>query len=162
MALNLLYLALLVACFGYAFFRGAAPERIGIAIIAASNVATVVVASTQSMRFRSAEVGILIVDSVTVFAFSVLALRAERFWPIWVSALLAIGVIGHAAKLANPAVIPWAYAFVHSIWSYPILLLLFIGTYRHQQRLKLNGADRSWTSSSFTFPGKRPPAGPPG
>jgi hypothetical protein len=161
MAVNYVYLALLVGCCGYAFWRGGAPERIGAALYAGASVLTRIATSASGLHFRSIEIGVLTIDTLLVLAFLVLALRAERFWPIWVTALQAIGVIGHAAKLASPGVIPWAYAFVLSIWSYPILLLLCIGTYRHQQRLKRSGVDKSWTSSSPSYPPKTPPFGPP-
>ena len=75
------------------------------------------------------------------------------------SALVGLGLVGHLAMLLHPRVIPWAYAVVLSIWSYPILLLMAAGTYAHQRRLIRNGADPSWTRSSGP-PG--PPTPPPG
>ena len=40
-------------------------------------------------------------------------------------------------------------------WSYPMLLLIVLGTFRHQQRLARFGADRSW-SSSWGRSGRQP------
>ena len=51
------------------------------------------------------------------------------------SALLGLGLVGHLAMLLHPRVIPWAYAVVLSIWSYPILLLMAAGTFAHRRRL---------------------------
>jgi hypothetical protein len=90
-----------------------------------------------------------IVDLGTLAAFLVLALRAERFWPLWISALQLLGTSGHLVKLMDPGVVPRAYAFAAIFWSYPMLLLLALGTYRHQRRLKRFGTDRSWARSSM-------------
>ena len=127
MGFNVLFVGLLIAICVYAFWRGGAPERIGASIFAAGSVLTVVVASVAPIRFRSVEVGMLIVDVATALAFTILALKANRFWPIWVSALLGLRAIGHLAKLLSPQVIPWAYQVALTIWSYPILLLVGLG-----------------------------------
>lgn len=159
MGVNLVYLVLLVASCVYAAIRGGAPERIGIAIIAANAVLTLFLVSASPIRFQGVEVGVFIVDVLAFLCFVLLALRANRFWPLWVSALLGLGVLGSLAMLLHPRVIPWAYAVVLSIWSYPILLLVALGTHRHQRRLTMHGADPSWTRSSAP-PGRATP--PPG
>jgi hypothetical protein len=148
MAVNVYYLALLVATCVYAFLRGAAPERIGAAIIAANAILTFVAVSVSAVGYRDLEVGIFILDVLAFLAFVPLALRANRFWPIWVSGFLGLGVLGHLARWAGPEVIPWAYAVVLTIWSYPILAIIALGTFNHHQRVKRLGADPSWSISS--------------
>jgi hypothetical protein len=160
MAVNFFYLVLLIAGCGYAFIRGGAPERIGMAIIAGNAVLTFFLVSAPPIRFRGVEVGVFSVDVLAFFSFVALALRANRFWPIWVSALLGLGVLGSLAMMLHPRVIPWAYAVVLSIWSYPILLLVAIGVHRHRRRLIRNGADPSWTRFSAAPGPTTPPAGP--
>lgn len=159
MGLNLIFVGLLIATCAYAFSRGGAPERVGAGIFAVGCILTVVVASVPLIRFRAVEAGMLMVDIATFIAFVALALKANRFWPIWVSALLGVGVVGHLAKLLSPQVIPWAYQVALTIWSYPILLLVCFGTRAHQQRLKRTGADPSWTTSSPRSGPSRPLAG---
>ncbi|HEV2816490.1 MAG TPA: hypothetical protein VGW40_04615 [Allosphingosinicella sp.] len=149
----LFFNALLLACCGYAFLRGGAPERIGAAIFAIGTGLTVVAASSPATRFASLEVGILIVDGAALVGFLILALFAERYWPSWLTALQAIGTAGHAIKLADPEGFPWAYAFALAFWSYPMLLLIALGTFRHQRRVAKFGVDRSW--SSFSAPWAR-------
>jgi hypothetical protein len=160
MVVNYVFLILLIACCFYAFVKGAAPERIGMAIYAAGSVLTLLAVSAPSIRFKGVEVGVFIVDVCVFFSFVLLALRADRFWPIWVSALIGLGVLGSLAMLMHPRVIPWAYAVVLSIWSYPILMLIAVGTRNHQLRLTRDGADPSWTRSSAAPGPTRPPPGP--
>jgi hypothetical protein len=159
-AVNYVFLVLLVACCAYAFVRGGAPERMGMAIYAAGSVLTYAAVSAPPIRFKGVEVGVFIIDVCVLASFILLALRANRFWPIWVSALQGLGVLGSLAMLVHPRVIPWAYAVVLSIWSYPILLLMAAGTHGHQRRLIRNGADPSWTRFSGPPGRPTPPPGP--
>lgn len=140
-----LFNVLLLVCCGYALLRGGAPERIGAAIFAIGTALTRLAASGSAGRFGSVEVGIFVVDLAALVAFLILALCARRFWPLWMTALQAVGTASHLAKLANPEMIPWAYAFLLGIWSYPMLILLTIGTYNHQQRLRRFGSDQAWS-----------------
>lgn len=153
------YLTILLVCWVYAMLKGGAPERIGASVIGLGSVLSLVAASSPGARFGSVEVGVFLVDVAAFAVFLGLALRAERHWPLWVAALQAIGTAGHAAKLADPKVIPLAYAFVLAFWVYPMLLLVVMGTWQHQRRLAKFGADKSWSSSSGRSE-TRPPTGP--
>jgi len=158
--MNYYFVALLLACTAYAMAAGGGPERVGAGIYALSCVLSVIAYQAPPIRFESVEIGVFLVDVAVFIAFVPLALRANRYWPLWVSALLGIGVLGHLAMLVHPRVIPWAYAAVLSMWSYPILLLIVIGTAAHRRRLKRNGADPSWTRSSGPAGPPSPPPGP--
>ncbi|HEX9965917.1 MAG TPA: hypothetical protein VGB04_13160 [Allosphingosinicella sp.] len=145
----------------YAFWWGGAPERVGAAIYLMGVAFTQVAASGAASRFSSVEEGILAVDVAMLLALLVLTVRAERFWPIWVTALHAISTAAHAVRLSDADVIPWAYAFALAFWSYPMLFLLALGTWNHQKRLARFGVDKSWSSSSGRSE-TRPPTGPIG
>lgn len=159
MVTNLFFDFVLLVCCGYAFWRGGPPERIGATIFVAAVVLTRVAVSGAATRFSSIEAGILFVDVATLVALLALALRANRFWPLWVTALQTIGATAHAVKLADPEVIRWAYAFALAFWSYPMLFLLALGTWNHQKRLAKYGVDKSWSNSSGPSD-LQPPAGP--
>jgi hypothetical protein len=156
---NYYFYALLLAVCLYAFAAGGGPERLGAAIYALACIASHFMFSVPAIKFRSVEGGVFLVDVLVFVAFTFLALRANRFWPIWVSALLGLGVLAHLARLAGPDTMPWAYQLVLSIWSYPILVIIAIGAFNHRQRLMRFGTDRSW-SNSFAHSGRRPPPGP--
>ena len=161
MGVNLVFVALLAACCLYAWWGGGAPERIGAAIFAAGSVLSHFAYLASKRHFNHVEIGILIVDIATFCAFLALATRANRFWPIWMTGLLGIGIVAHLAMNASPQILPYAYRFVLSAWSYPMLALIAIGIWQHRRRLKLFGADPSWSSFSRPAgPERRPP--PPG
>jgi hypothetical protein len=153
------YYALLLLCWGYALLRGGAPERIAATIVLVGSLLTLAAVSNLAGSYASVETGVFLVDAATLVAFLILALRAERFWPIWLTALQLLGTTGHAIKLVDPDIIPRAYAFAAIFWSYLMLPLLALGTWRHQRRVALYGADKSWSTFSARS-GRGPPGGP--
>lgn len=158
-AVNYYFVTLLALCALYAFWAGGWPERVGASTYALSVAATHVILTAQRSRWLNVEVGVFIVDAIVFLAFVGIALRANRYWPIWVSAFLGLGVLGHLGRLAGPDVLWWAYAVVLTIWSYPILALIALGSFLHRQRVIAASAGRS--SSSFSSrSGPVPPAGP--
>ena len=157
--MNYYFYALLLAVCIYAFAFGGGPERLGAAAYALACIASHFVFSAPATKFRSVETGVFLIDVLVFLVFAVLAVRANRFWPIWVSALLGLGVLAHLARWAGPDTMPWAYQLVMSIWSYPILAIIAIGTFNHRRRLARLGTDISW-SSSFGASGRKPPDGP--
>jgi hypothetical protein len=130
----------------YALWRGGGPERAVASLLLAAMAATLLAARAQPL-FSDVQTGVLIVDCALFLGLLGVAMRAERFWPLWMTALQGISVAGHGARAVNPNVIPFAYAALEAFWAYPMLALLAIGTWRHQLRLKKFGIDRSWTRS---------------
>lgn len=142
------YYVLLAACLAYTFARGGEPEKAGISIIAVGSVLSNLLVSARPLRFSHVETGIFAVDLLALAAFAVLAVRAERYWPLWIAALQLIGTAGHAVKMVDSHVIRLVYAFIMAFWTYPMLMLVVLGAWRHQRRLARFGVDRSWSSSS--------------
>lgn len=153
------YFAILFGCCVYTALRGSAPERTGAAILLVGSIFTLVTLSSAATIYRSLEVGVFLVDVATLVAFLFLALRADRLWPLCITAFQLVGTAGHAVKLVDPQVLPYAYAFALRFWGYPMILMLILGTWNHQKRLIRNGVDKSWSSSSGRWD-RRPPGGP--
>jgi hypothetical protein len=142
------YYTILAICAAYVLAKGGAPEKVGIAILAIGSVLSTAVISAQPNRFSSVETGVFLVDVAALVALLLLALRAERYWPLWITALQLIATAGHLVKMVDSHVIRAVYAFVMAFWTYPMLLLVVAGTRGHQRRLARFGADRSWSSFS--------------
>lgn len=158
-AMNVIvYQILLLACWAYALRRGGTPEKIGATILVIGSYlsyaafrAHAAFPLTQSpgrdISFQSVEFGVLTIDVLCSIAFLALALRADRFWPMWVAALQVLGTASHAVKYIDPEILGRTYAFMLAVWSYPMILLMVIGTWRHRRRLTRFNADRSWSVS---------------
>jgi hypothetical protein len=127
----------LIVVTAYALAAGGRPERVGVLAYAVSaEVTYAILESHRSYRWQQVEFGIFLVDVVTFLFFVLLALRSDRFWPIWASAFLGLGVLGHVARwAAGGAEVFWyAYAVSLTIWSYPIMLVMAIGAFNHARR----------------------------
>ena len=143
----LTYSVLLIGCFAYAWWRGGGPEKASASILIIGSFLTLVAVSRPGPEYISLEIGILIIDLVCMAAFVAVALRADRYWPLWLATLQIAGTAVHLIKFLHPETTRIAYAFLLAIWSYPMIVLICVGTWRHQRRLVRFGFDRSWSNS---------------
>jgi hypothetical protein len=146
--INWYFRLLLVLCCGYAWWKGGGPERLAATIYFAGVVLTHVAQSVAGTGWSSVEAGVFAVDVAVLCGLAAVALMAERFWPLWLTALHLLGTTGHMVKMADPSLIRWGYAFIIAVWSYPMLALIVFGTWSHRRRLARFGADRSWSTFS--------------
>lgn len=141
---RIVFLVLLVGCCGYAFRRGGAPERIVAgALLGAAGLNRLAFWLTSN-QFRSLATGTMTIDLLLLSLLLLIAIVAQRFWPIWITGLQGAGLLSHLPTLLPDHVTRFAYAMVLAVWSYPMLLLLVVGTVRHRQRIAAFGSDPSW------------------
>lgn len=131
------YFALLLLVCGYAFLRGRGDERFAATVCVVASLASVIVVAPLNARFQGVELGILLTDGLTLVAFTILALRTDRFWPLWIAGLQLTTLISHALKAIELDLMPQAYAAAARLWVYPIFLIIVIGTWRgHRRRVE--------------------------
>lgn len=130
----LTYWILLLAVTAYAFWRGKVDERMAAAICIVATIATKMVHTPLSSRFAHVEVGVMIVDIAALIGFTAIALRSERFWPLWVAGFQLTTIIAHVFKVIDLDLIPQVYAAAARFWVYPIFLIIVIGTWRSHHR----------------------------
>jgi hypothetical protein len=126
---------LLLAVCIYAWLRGGTDERAIAATCLAGTIATILVISPLRQRYAGVEEGLMLVDLAVLAGFITVALRSRRFWPLWVAGLQLTTSLGHILKGLDQDLLPKAYGAALQFWSYPILLILAIGTYRSHRRL---------------------------
>jgi len=124
-----IYYALLLLCGLYVWARGGLPERTGFAIIASGSVLSSAMLAAPAQRYRGVETGVLWVDVAVAIALVALALRADRYWTLWVAGLQLVGTASHFVKLADSDIARLGYSIVMSFWAYPMLLLVTAGAY---------------------------------
>ena len=130
---------ILLAVNAYAFHRGKLDERLAAMICFFGTIATVAVSIIGRSRaeYSSIEVGILLIDSLALLGFVLLALRSRRFWPLWVAGFQLTSVLAHFLKAIRWELLPQVYAAAERFWIYPIFIMIVIGTWRGHQRLQL-------------------------
>jgi hypothetical protein len=92
------------------------------------------VLSPLAKRYSGVETGELTVDLLVLAAFTYIALRSERFWPLWVAGLQLTASMAHMLKSIELGLMPQAYAAATRIWSYPILIIIAVGAWRAHKR----------------------------
>ena len=131
-----LYHLLLFGACGYAFFRGKIDARIVATTFFVGSFVTFGLRSQLSGGYSSIESGIFVVDVSCLVLFTYAALISDRFWPLWVSGLQLTTSFGHVLKLIDAHMLPFAYAAALRFWGYPILIMLAVGVWRQQKRLR--------------------------
>jgi hypothetical protein len=128
------YFVLLFLVSAYAFIRGRFDERFAAGTCLVASIASVVAMSPLTSRYSHVEFGVFVVDLLTLAAFTGLALRSERFWPLWVAGLQLTTLVAHALKAVELELLPHAYAAAARLWVYPIFLIIVVGTWRSNHR----------------------------
>lgn len=131
-----IFRALLLFSCGYALWRGRSDERIVALVCLGATLASRVAFSPISIRYNSVETGLLLIDLAVLASFIAVALRSHRFWPLWVAGLQLTTSMAHLMKAMDEHLLPIAYGAAIALWSYPILIILAIGTWRGHQRRK--------------------------
>jgi hypothetical protein len=130
------FIPLLLAVCVYAWWRGGSDERIVAAACLAGTAATLLVISPLRLRYSGVEEGLFLVDLAVLVGFVAVALRSKRFWPLWVAGLQLTTSLGHILKGVDQDLLPRAYGAALQFWSYPILLILAVGTFRAHRRMQ--------------------------
>ena len=131
--------ALLLAVCAYALWRGRGEERAVALVCLGATLASRLAFSPLSVRYSGVEGGLMAIDLVVLASFVAIALRSQRFWPLWVAGLQLTTSMAHLMKAIDSTLMPLAYGAAIALWSYPILIILAIGTWRGQRRPHARG-----------------------
>lgn len=130
----LTYWFVLIAVSAYAFARGRVDERLAAAVCVVATFVTWLFNSPLEVRFSGVEIGVFAADLFALAGFTLVALRSDRFWPLWVAGLQLTTTLSHMLKAIQIDLMPQAYAAAARFWVYPIFLIIVIGTWRSHQR----------------------------
>ena len=136
--LVILFWLLLGASCGYALWRGRKYERIAALICIFATVASIIGHSLMRKYrpdYSGVEISDLLIDGSMLAAFTMIALRSDRFWPLWVAGLQLTISISHFLKAVKPDLLPMAYGTAERFWGYPILIILLVAAWRQHRRM---------------------------
>lgn len=129
-----IFWALLLLTCGYALWRGRKYEQWSALVCIAASVASVLFRESIRSSYLGIESSDLLIDTVVLVAFVAIALKSDRFWPLWVAGLQLTISMSHVLKAVQPSLIPLAYAAAERFWSYPTLLIIAGGAWRQHRR----------------------------
>ena len=130
--LPVIYYIYLIACCGYVFLRGGKPERFGAILAVTASLLSTALAPTRNFWFE-ASWALLIIDCATFMAAAVLALKTDRFWPLWFAGFCLVGAVTHVSTAAMPSYTPKAYAWAQAFWGYPAIAAMVMGAWSHHR-----------------------------
>jgi hypothetical protein len=142
------FLLFFVALVVYASSRGGGPERVTAVafLVALAGSASIGIVHMPG-GFQSVPVRLFAVDALFLIGLAIIAIRANRWWPIPVAGCQLVAVLVHTGKELDPAMIPDGYWFLTTIWSWPMVALLGLGTWAHRRRLANGIVVTDWKPS---------------
>ena len=114
----------------FAFTKGDRDSRRVALICLGATLLTRLLIKPAVLRYTGVETEVMTVDAFTLAGFTAVALSSSRFWPLWIAGLQLTTLLSHLSVVADVNLIPRVYAIAAVGWSYPILLILAIGTWR--------------------------------
>lgn len=126
-----------------AIARGGAPERwvaLILLLTALGDLAFVLTAG----QLVSRDIRILVLDCALAIAITIIALHAERYWPMLIAAFLIVGAELQIGVWLAPVHEQQVFKVAHAASAYPVLLTLLVGTLRHWWRTR-RCPERDWT-----------------
>lgn len=112
------------------WWRGRTEERQAAFICVAGTALTHLADPSLHTRFADFDLYGFLVDVAVLLAFTAIALRSSRFWPLWVAGLQLTATSVHLLKLIEPDLMRFVFGAALAFWSYPILLLIAVGALR--------------------------------
>ena len=131
----------LLICIIYASAVGGKTGISGSIIFIAATLMTIA-ANRANPSWGDTAYGIFAVDVVCMIALAVVAIKSNRFWPIWAFGFQICAIGTHIATIWMPDIVPRAYQALATFWSIPILWVMVAGT-RQDRRYEMEMAKRA-------------------
>ncbi len=129
-----------------AWRRGAGPERACALVLAGKSLAHRLsyLAVGGLMVLDSADGGLVVIDAMAAVGLVLIALRANRAYPLVLAALQLVIIAAQLLRSLSPAMSGPVHAIIVGVPSALELIVLLIGIAAHQRRLQRFGAYRAW------------------
>lgn len=126
MAINQIYWLLTLLCCGYCLIWGDRIGRLGglitIGVALASGVAT-----WPGTSWARTDLPLILVDGLYLIALVALALRSDRYWPIWLAGFQLDSVIALFGPFFLSGLPARLVEGLESFWAIPILSTMCVG-----------------------------------
>lgn len=138
------FAATFLACFVYVFLAGGMPERLAMLAQFLAFLLSIFAISFRWMRFEGLPLGLVMIDVALAVALTLIALKANRLWPIVLAGMQVATLFAHLAKALSFPLPTAGYAIFVQFWGWPMLIVTALGTYNHRARIKRFGQERDW------------------
>jgi hypothetical protein len=138
------FTAAFIACLGYAIYAGGKPERTAMLAQLVAFLLSLAAISFGSIPVRGLPIGLALVDFALALALSLLAMKANRLWPIVLAGMQVATIFAHFARLMAFPLPAAGYIIFVQFWSWPMLMVTAVGIYKHQSRTRNFGEEPDW------------------
>lgn len=129
----------------FAVRKGEEPERLVAAVLLSTFALDAVNhAMFGDPAFFAVNPGHVVIDGWAFLTLLWVALRANRGWPLWISASQVIVVLGHLAKIVDLSLVRYGYWVMTQVPATLQVIVLAIGTFAHMRREARIGRYHSW------------------
>lgn len=139
-------IALTMAAALFAWQRGAGPERACAGVLAAMVLEGLLTRFTGSMPLTEGQIdgGQLLTDLAATGGLALVALRANRLYPLALAALHLVVLSAHLVRGLSPGLAAEAHAIMSGVPRWLEVLVLIAGIAAHRRRLRRIGPYRNW------------------
>lgn len=134
---KIFFFTLLLSVCAFALLRGERDNRLVALICLTASALSIVMIRPALTRYMGVESGVMFVDILAFACFVAVALESRRFWPLWIAGLQLTTLLAHLFRGVDTEIIRKAYNFAAVFWSYPILIILAVGTWRADRRRRV-------------------------
>ena len=107
-----------------ALWRGGRFERLAAGVMLAAWAVSMLVDKTG---FDEPEWGVMTVDLAALAVFVWIALKSDRFWPIFAAAFHLLSIVTHLARTVDSTVLRYAYMTAEILWGYFLAFAIAYG-----------------------------------
>lgn len=112
---SLIWAATVIGVCVLALRRGGPDERQASGVMLAAWAVSMVVGRSG---YTQTEWGILAIDVTALVGFTVIALRSDRYWPLFAAGFHLLAILTHLARGVDDTVATWAYFTAQIMWGY--------------------------------------------
>jgi hypothetical protein len=145
--LQQIWMVCMLAVAAMSWWRGRWPERTVAFGMFVASIATALFQNTSNVNGH--QWADLLVDVAYFALLAWVALRSDRWWPLWAAAFQLINVVLYVARLADERVGAKAPFMATVIWSYLILIAVVVGVWT-RDRTRTESLPSPSTGSSAT------------
>jgi hypothetical protein len=133
-----IYIFLVLTAAIYVFAMGSHAAKYAISILFLANALTAAAYGFGTHKWLPMNHTVLIVDTIALVLFGVLAARSDALWPLFVLGWQIATVMIHIVSLFAKKLVPDAYGIGQGIWAYLQFATIFGATLIESRRTTRN------------------------
>jgi hypothetical protein len=140
----LAFAAAFLVCLAYVFRSGGKPERSAMLAQLVALLLSMIAISFRSIPISGLPLGLALVDVGLAIALTIVALKANRLWPIVLAGMQVATLFAHLARAFGFPLPAAGYIIFVQFWSWPMLAVTATGAYNHRSRIRRFGKEPDW------------------